>query len=87
MNITLILFIGLFFLFLIFVVSKSVQQPGKLLSIAVVNSFIGLVILWIVNLAGSYVGFKLPLNAVTVLVTGFLGIPGLAMLGVLFLIV
>ncbi|AEJ42133.1 pro-sigmaK processing inhibitor BofA [Alicyclobacillus acidocaldarius subsp. acidocaldarius Tc-4-1] len=38
-----------------------------------------------VDAIGSYLGFHLPLNPITVLAAGFLGLPGLAALVVLHL--
>ena len=55
-------------------------QPKKLLFRLVTNSVIGLVILWLINFAGAYVGFNIPLNFITVIIAGAMGVPGLVML-------
>ena len=36
----------------------------------------GLVLLYLANILGSYLGFSIAINAVTALIAGFLGIPG-----------
>ena len=39
--------------------------------------------LWLLNTASPITGILLPINAVTVLTAGFLGLPGIALLAVL----
>ena len=36
--------------------------------------------LWLLNHLSIYTGILIPINAVTALISGFLGLPGLAML-------
>lgn len=43
----------------------------------------GFVCLWLVNCVSGFTGVYLPVNAVTVLVAGFLGLPGIGLLAVL----
>lgn len=64
-----------------------IKHPSRLLGKAAVNSLLGIGLLWLLNSLGYFVGFTVPLNLFTVLVTGALGIPGIAMLGILELIV
>ncbi len=66
---------------------KLAFQPAKLLLRIGFSGFIGLAVLWLVNFAGAYVGFTIPLNPFTVLITGLLGVPGLAMLSVLEILI
>jgi inhibitor of the pro-sigma K processing machinery len=66
---------------------KLVSKPGTLIKKLLFNSVIGIVIIWILNSLGSFVAFTIPLNFFTVLVTGILGLPGVAMLGLLQVIV
>lgn len=47
------------------------------------NSLLGLIMLWGTNLIGESIGFTLPINLVSALIVGFLGIPGLILLIVL----
>ncbi|HEY3365267.1 MAG TPA: pro-sigmaK processing inhibitor BofA family protein [Symbiobacteriaceae bacterium] len=50
------------------------------------NSLAGGVVLWLVNLVGATLGFHLALNPVTAVVVGLLGLPGLAGLGIMRLL-
>lgn len=43
----------------------------------------GLLCLWLVNSVSGFTGVYLPINAVTVLISGFLGIPGIGLLTLL----
>jgi inhibitor of the pro-sigma K processing machinery len=66
---------------------KLVSKPGTLIKKLLFNSVIGIVIIWLLNSLGSFIAFTIPLNFFTVLVTGILGLPGVAMLGLLQVIV
>lgn len=44
------------------------------------NSACGFVCLWLLNSAAGFTGIWFPVNAVTVVVAGFLGIPGIGLL-------
>jgi inhibitor of the pro-sigma K processing machinery len=56
------------------------MKPIKLLWKIILNSVIGLVLLMVVNYLGAYFAFNLPINIITVLIAGFLGIPGILLL-------
>ena len=72
---------------LLFLLGKIFLWPLKLILKLVVSSVIGGVILLAVNLVAGAVGLVLiPLNLITALVVGILGIPGVILLLVLFLI-
>lgn len=71
---------GLFLLVVVYVGAKVVMQPVKLLWKVVINSLIGLVLLLLVNYGAARFGFVLPVNIITILVAGFLGIPGILLL-------
>ena len=70
----------LFLLVIIFIIAKLIMKPLKLVWKLVINSIIGLVLLMLANYIGAYFDFSLPLNVLTVLITGFLGIPGILLL-------
>lgn len=53
----------------------------------VVNAGAGFVCLWLANLISGFTGLLFPVNAVTALIAGFLGLPGLALLGAIQLFV
>ena len=45
-----------------------------------INSACGFLCLWILNSVATFTGLYFPVNAVTVVVAGFLGLPGIALL-------
>lgn len=63
---------------LLYLVIKFLKWPLKIL----LNGVIGIVLLYIANFIGGYLGFSIGINAVTALIAGFLGVPG-----VIFLII
>ncbi len=71
---------ALFLIVVIFIVAQIIMKPIKLLWKLIINSAIGLVLLMLVNYGAAYFGFALPINLITVLVAGFLGIPGILLL-------
>ena len=71
---------GLFLLIVIYIGAKVIMKPIKLLWKVAINSVIGLVLLLLVNYAAAQFGFVLPVNIITILVAGFLGIPGILLL-------
>lgn len=54
--------------------------PMRLLWKLIINSLFGVLLLLLTNFIGSYFTFMLPINLATVLITGFLGIPGILLL-------
>jgi inhibitor of the pro-sigma K processing machinery len=70
----------LFLLVIIFIIAQLILKPLKLIWKLVINSIIGLVLLMLTNFIGVYFDFSLPLNIITVLIAGFLGIPGIFLL-------
>lgn len=75
-----ILFAIGFLVFLVYLVSRILIKPLQLVFKLVVNSLFGLLLLWGFNFIGSFLGLLIPINLVTVLMAGFLGIPGLILL-------
>jgi inhibitor of the pro-sigma K processing machinery len=66
----------------LYIVVKFFSWPIKVLVKLIINGILGAVLLIIVNFLGGYFGFSIGINAVTALIAGFFGIPG-----VIFLIV
>ena len=56
---------------LLFLIIKLLKWPLKIL----INGILGIILLYISNIVGSYIGFVLPINAISALKSGFLGIP------------
>lgn len=69
---------GLVGLLLLYLTIKFLKWPLKIL----LNGIIGIVLLYVANYLGTYLGFNIEVNAVTALIAGFLGVPG-----VIFLVV
>jgi inhibitor of the pro-sigma K processing machinery len=55
---------------------------GWLLKLGV-HSACGFICLWLLNTVSAFTGIAFPINAVTVLTAGFLGIPGIGLMAVL----
>ena len=60
--------------------------PLKKILKLVVNSILGGVLIYIINVIGMNFGFHIGLNLVTSLLVGFLGVPGAALLVILKII-
>lgn len=45
-----------------------------------INSLSGFICLWLLNLISGYTGILFPINFITALIAGFLGIPGIIFL-------
>jgi inhibitor of the pro-sigma K processing machinery len=72
---------------LIFLLGKIFLWPIKLILKLVVSSIIGGVLILVINLVAGLLGLLLiPLNLLTALIVGVLGIPGVILLLILFLI-
>ncbi|MGH4117155.1 pro-sigmaK processing inhibitor BofA family protein [Clostridium sp.] len=67
------------------IVVKLFSWPLKMLGKLIMNGVFGVLLLLLVNFISQYTGFKeifIEINAVTALISGFLGVPG-----VIFLII
>ncbi|GCD12982.1 pro-sigmaK processing inhibitor BofA family protein [Clostridium tagluense] len=64
------------------IVVKLFSWPLKILGKLILNGALGVLLLLLVNFVGEYVGISIAINAVTALIAGFLGVPG-----VIFLII
>lgn len=73
---------GLAGILLLYLFIKFIKWPIKIL----LNGIMGVIILFAVNFAGSFINFSLPINAINALIAGFLGIPGIIMLIVIQLV-
>ena len=57
---------------LLFIIVKLLSMPFKL----VWNGICGALLLWVVNLLGTFVGFGLKITIFKALIAGFFGVPG-----------
>ena len=65
--------------FLVRLLALPLKLSWKLLT----HSACGLVCLWLLNAVSPFTGIQLPVNAVTVLIAGTLGVPGMAVMAIL----
>ena len=70
-------------LMLLYLIGWLLLVPMKFLWRLLAGSLLGGLALWLVNHFGSLVGYSLPLNPLTALVTGALGLPGLLLVAAL----
>ena len=62
--------------FLLLLIVLPIYLFWKLL----LNSLCGFLCLWLLNTIGGFTGLYFPVNAVTVIIAGFLGLPGIGIL-------
>lgn len=74
-------------LIVIFIVGKIFFVPLKSIFKLLINSILGGILIYIVNIVGASFGFHIGLNVGTALFTGLLGVPGVVFLVVLKLII
>lgn len=65
------------------VLIRLLLMPLKLGFKIAIHCACGFVCLWLLNSVSGFTGIFFPINAVTVLVSGVLGLPGIAILSVL----
>lgn len=62
---------------------KNIYNSNKIITKLIINSFLGAVLLYVINIVGTVCGLHIGINVVTALVVGILGIPGAVLLTVL----
>ena len=67
-------------LVLLYLIGWLLLVPMKWLLRFLLNSVIGGVVLWILNLLSGLTGITVAINPVTALTVGFLGVPGLILI-------
>ena len=65
------------------VLVRAMLLPMKWIVKLGLHSACGFICLWLLNLVAPFTGVALPVNAVTVLTAGFLGLPGIALMTLL----
>ena len=65
---------------MVLAVIRSLLQPIRLGWKLAIHGGCGFACLWLVNSIACFTGIPIPINAVTVLTAGFLGVPGIALL-------
>lgn len=69
--------------FLAVALIRILLLPVRLAVKLAVHSGCGFACLWLLNLAAPVTGIAFPINAVTVLTAGILGLPGIGMMAIL----
>ena len=69
-----------FALLILFLVSRVFFKPLRFVIKIGVNVVLGALIIWVLNMVGAPIGLELPLNVVTAVTAGFLGLPGTVLL-------
>ncbi len=70
----------------LFLFGRIFVLPLKSILKLIVNSILGALLIWFINLIGGAFGFHIGLNLVTSIVIGILGLPGAILLIVLKLV-
>ena len=64
----------------IFIIGKIFIVPIKVIMKLILNTILGAILLYIINIRGASFNFHIGINLITTLVTGILGIPGVILL-------
>ncbi|MGN1327175.1 MAG: pro-sigmaK processing inhibitor BofA family protein [Clostridia bacterium] len=67
----------------IFIIGKIFIVPIKIIGKLIINSILGVILLYLINLIGGIWGLHIGINIITTLVVGILGIPGAILLTIL----
>ena len=62
---------------------RLLALPLRLLAKLVIHSGCGFLCLWLLNTVSAFTGVYLPVNAATVFIAGFLGLPGISIIALL----
>lgn len=60
----------------LFIIGRIFIVPIKWVFKLLINSALGGILIWIINLIGANLGFHIGINIATLLVVGILGVPG-----------
>ena len=67
---------------LVFLVLRIIAMPVRLTVKLLLNSACGFICLWLLNWISGFTGIFFPINPVTAVIAGFLGLPGIGVLAV-----
>ncbi|MGV3488574.1 MAG: pro-sigmaK processing inhibitor BofA family protein [Tuberibacillus sp.] len=74
------IFVGVIILFLLV---GAPLKPVQFIGQAFIKLAIGALLLFLLNAVGTSFGLRIPINAITTVVAGFLGVPGVAALAII----
>ncbi|MCR1899978.1 pro-sigmaK processing inhibitor BofA family protein [Irregularibacter muris] len=66
-----------------YILYKLFSKPLKWLGVLLFNGILGGIMLFLINMVGGYFDFYMAVNPITVLVAGFLGVPGIVLMIIL----
>lgn len=69
-----------FGIMILFLLAKLLIIPIKLVWKLLVNAIVGGITLFILNIIGGFFGLYIPINIITALITGILGVPGVVVI-------
>ena len=78
-----VIFAYIFGIMMLFLVAKLLLIPIKIVWKLAVNGVVGGLVLILVNFIGGFFGINIPINIITALTTGILGVPGVVMILIL----
>ena len=67
----------------VYLLLRLMALPIRLVWKIGINSVCGFLCLWLLNRIAFFTGIQFPINAVTVTVAGFLGLPGIGLLALI----
>ena len=67
----------------IFIIGKILFVPLKMIFKLILNSILGGILIWLINLVGITWGLHIGINVIKMLTVGLLGVPGAVLLTVL----
>lgn len=73
-----------FALLMVYVFGRFLLMPLKRMAGWLVSSLLGGIVIILVNYFGATYGLFVPLNLITAVVTGILGVPGIVLLAIFF---
>lgn len=62
---------------------RALVMPMKFIFKAGLHALFGFLCLWLLNSVSGFTGLYLPINAVTVLIAGIFGVPGMGLIALL----
>ncbi len=65
---------------LVILLIRIIMAPMKLIWKLFINSGCGFLCLWLLNSIAGFTGIFFPVNLATILIAGFLGLPGIALM-------
>lgn len=71
----------------IMIIGRIFIVPIKIIAKLIINSILGAILLYLINLIGAIWGVHIGINFVTAIIVGILGIPGAILLAILTILI